>query len=276
MSRTGQHSTSTSLAYEMYGDGVPVVFLHGLTFDRTTWRPIIERLGGHVRSIAVDLPGHGDTGGVACTLREAAARVNSLLETIGVDAPVVVGHSMSAGIASIYAAQYPVCGLVNVDGGIDIRPLAEVLQRLESVLRSDPFPAAFEPFQQSMGFDRVPEPDRSRALASQSIRRDVILGYWEELMRSDASELQSAIEAELAAIDAPCLGVFGHRLSSTERRHLREHLPQMQVEAWREGGHLVHLAEPDRFTARLRTFIDQITTAPGTSASTTSSAAPRT
>lgn len=42
-------------AYETHGVEVPVGFLHGLTFDRRTWRPIIERLGGSVRSIAIDL-----------------------------------------------------------------------------------------------------------------------------------------------------------------------------------------------------------------------------
>ena len=63
MLETIHRTASGGLAYEMHGDGIPVVFLHGLTFDRTTWRPIIERLGDGVRSIAVDLPGHGDTAG---------------------------------------------------------------------------------------------------------------------------------------------------------------------------------------------------------------------
>src|SRR5450759_4696337 len=83
-----------SLAYETHGEGVPVVFLHGLTFDRRTWRPIIERLGGGVRSIALDLPGHGETGGPGCRLEEAAARINATLRGIDVDAPIIVGHSM--------------------------------------------------------------------------------------------------------------------------------------------------------------------------------------
>ena len=47
----------TSLAYDDEGAGTPVVFLHGLTFDRRTWWPIIERLGGCVPSLAIDLPG---------------------------------------------------------------------------------------------------------------------------------------------------------------------------------------------------------------------------
>ena len=41
-------SRAVSLAYERSGQGIPVVFLHGLTFDRRTWRPIVDRLGDRV------------------------------------------------------------------------------------------------------------------------------------------------------------------------------------------------------------------------------------
>ncbi len=52
-----------SLAYDDHGEGIPVVvLLHGLTFDRDTWRPVSEQLGAGVRSIAFDLPGHGECG----------------------------------------------------------------------------------------------------------------------------------------------------------------------------------------------------------------------
>jgi pimeloyl-ACP methyl ester carboxylesterase len=256
MLETIDRTASGGLAYEQHGDGMPVVFLHGLTFDRTTWRPIIERLGDGVRSIAVDLPGHGDTAGEPCTMREAAARVKSALESLGIDEPVIVGHSISSGIASIYAASYPVRGLVTVEGTVHIRPMAELIRRLEPVLRSDRFADAFAPFQQSMGFEHVPEPLRTRELESQDIRQEIVLGYWEQLFRQDPSELQQEIEATMASIEAPCLSVFGHQLSAGDRSHLREHVSTVQIEEWPDRGHLVHLAEADRFAARLRSFID--------------------
>ncbi len=254
---TIQRSTSDGLAYEKQGDGVPVVFLHGLTFDRTTWRPIIERLGEDVCSIAFDLPGHGETGGAPCTLREATARVNAALESIGIDESLIVGHSISSGIASIYAASYPVRGLVNVEGTVDIRQIAGLVQRLEPVLASERFAAAFEPFQQSMGFERVPEPLRTQVLESQDIRQAVVLGYWQQLLRTDPSDLQAEIELEMARIAAPCLNVFGRTLSDHERNYLHDHVSHMSIEEWPDRGHHVHLAEADRFAARLRSFIDQ-------------------
>ena len=123
--------SATSLAYDDEGAGTPVVFLHGLTFDRRTWRPIIERLDGSVRSIAIDLPAHGESGGAPAPLDEVAAQVHELLGSLAVDRPVVVGHSMSGGLASFYAATYPSRGLVVVDNGPDIRPFAQLVQRLE-------------------------------------------------------------------------------------------------------------------------------------------------
>ena len=248
-------TTRGGLAYEEHGDGMPVVFLHGLTFDRTTWRPIIQRLGAGVRSIAFDLPGHGETGGEPCTVREAAARVKSALDSLGIREPVIVGHSISSGIASIYAASYPVRGLVNVEGTTDIQPMAELVRRLEPVLRSDRFADAFAPFQQSMGFEHVPEPLRTRELKSQDIRQDVVLGYWEQLFRENPRELQREIDAGMASIEAPCLSVFGHHLSAAERTHLQKQVRAVQIEEWPDRGHLVHLAAADRFAARLRSFI---------------------
>jgi pimeloyl-ACP methyl ester carboxylesterase len=88
----------TSLAYERHGSGTPVVFLHGLTFDRRNWDPIIDRLGDDVCSIAIDLPAHGESPGRPCDLADVAAQVHELVARLGVDRPVVVGHSISGGV----------------------------------------------------------------------------------------------------------------------------------------------------------------------------------
>jgi pimeloyl-ACP methyl ester carboxylesterase len=67
------------LAYDIQGTGTPVVFLHGLTSGRRTWRPIIERLDGAFTSIAIDLPALGDSGGEPASLKAFAERIHRLL-----------------------------------------------------------------------------------------------------------------------------------------------------------------------------------------------------
>jgi pimeloyl-ACP methyl ester carboxylesterase len=244
----------TRLAYERHGAGVPIVFLHGLTFNRRSWRPIVERLGDGVDSIAIDLPGHGESAGPPCPLDELAGRIHGLVESLDVERPIVVGHSMSGGLAMIYAAAYPVRGVVDVDSPALLRPFAQLVRSLEPALRGPGFAQAFEPFDQSMGVGLVPAP--LRQYAAQEIRQDVVLGYWDELMRSDPDELQARVDEVGRGIDAPALAVFGRALSDEERDHMLGLLPDGQIEEWEGAGHCVHLSRADRFAARLGAFVD--------------------
>jgi pimeloyl-ACP methyl ester carboxylesterase len=245
---------TTGLAYDLQGTGPPLVFIHGLTFDRTSWQPITGRLADGYRCIAIDLPGHGDSDGQPRSLDEIAAALHHLLDGLGIEPPVVVGHSMGAALASVYAASYPVRGVVDVDQPLYVRPFAELAGSLAPALRGGDFHAAFEPFRQSMGVDRLPEPQRSRITARQRIRQDLVLGYWDEMLATTPEQLQARIDSALAAIKAPMLAVFGHALGDQERQHLRCVLPSAEVEEWPGHGHLVHLEEPDRFARRLATF----------------------
>src|SRR4051812_6732758 len=116
MSTTPQQAL---LAFERRGTGVPVVLIPGLTFDRRSWGPTVDRLAG-LCTIAIDLPAHGASPGPPRDLEEVVAQVHRLLERLELAEPIVVGHSMSGGVAMIYAARYPVRGVVNVDSPVDL------------------------------------------------------------------------------------------------------------------------------------------------------------
>jgi pimeloyl-ACP methyl ester carboxylesterase len=252
--------SAASLAYDDAGAGTPVVFLHGLTFDRRSWRPIIERLHGSVESIAIDLPAHGESGGAPAPLDEVAAQVHDLVSSLAVDRPVIVGHSMSGGVAAFYAAAYPSRGVVTIDNGPDIRPIAQLAQRLEPVLRGPGFTAAWRTFEDSLGLERVPESVRSLVLETHEVNQAVVVGYWETLLRTDPDELQAFIDTHLRQLDVPCLAVFGRPITDSERERFGW-LQDVQLEEWVGDGHFVHLVDPDRFAARLIQFIDHCTAA---------------
>src|ERR1700730_5259213 len=110
-----------------------------MTFSRSTWDPIVERLAGDFRCIAVDLPGHGHTVAAPAPMAEVAAAVHALLEQLDVARPVIVGHSAAAHVALAYAASFPVSGVVDVDSSIDVRPFAGLVHRLAPELRGDRF-----------------------------------------------------------------------------------------------------------------------------------------
>ena len=118
--------------------------------------------------------------------------------------------------------------------------------------------SAFERFQESMAIDRVPEPLRSLVYESQRIEQDVVVGYWDEVLRSDAEELQARIDAGIASTDVPVLAVLGRVLPDTSGHGLAR-VRDLELEEWPGLGHFPHLVQPDRFAARLRAFIDRVT-----------------
>ena len=250
---------ATKLAYDDEGAGTPVVLLHGLTFDRRTWRPISERLDSScARSIAVDLPAHGESGGAPAPLDEVTAQLHELLGSLAVDRPIVVGHSMSGGLAAFYATTYPTCGLVVIDNGPDIRPYAQLVQRLEPALRGSGFADAWRTFEDSLGFERIPEPTRSLVLDTHEVDQDVVIGYLETTLRTDPDELQAFIDLQIRKLVVPYLAVFGRPITDRERERFKW-LPDAQLEEWAGDGHFVHLVDPDRFATRLRQFVEHCT-----------------
>jgi pimeloyl-ACP methyl ester carboxylesterase len=235
-----------SLAYDTYGSGTPIVLLHGLTFDRTSWRPIIERLGDDVHTIAVDLPAHGESAGPPAYVDVVAGQVHELVEQLSSEAPVVVGHSISGGVAMTYAATYPTRGAVIVDSPIDLRPM---IRGMQQAVQAPSFEHAFEPFQRSMRLDLVP------GGVPQEIREDVVLGYWAELLHADPEMFQRRIETIARRITVPGLALFGDALTSEQRAYYEAFAPTVEIESWPGHGHMLHLVDPDRFTDRLRSFV---------------------
>lgn len=43
------------------GDGPPLLLIHGLGSARSIWRTVLDRLAGEFTTVAVDLPGHGES-----------------------------------------------------------------------------------------------------------------------------------------------------------------------------------------------------------------------
>jgi len=86
-----------------------IVFVHGAMHDHSVWTLLARWFAHHGRAVlAPDLPGHGQSGGAPLESVEAIADwVVALLDAAGVDAAVLVGHSMGSLIALETAARAP-------------------------------------------------------------------------------------------------------------------------------------------------------------------------
>jgi pimeloyl-ACP methyl ester carboxylesterase len=266
MTSSAPRPTVPPLAYDdTGGDGPGIVFVHGLTFSRATWDPVVELVGDRARCVRVDLPAHGDSPGPPRRLDEVADAVRDTAAAAGLDRPVVVGHSMGALVAMLYGVRHPVAGVVNVDQTLETRQFGELVRRLAPQLRGDGFAAAFEPFRRSIGVDDLPEPLRARVAATQRIDQATVLGYWDQVMTSDPDEMDALTDRMAGELRAPYLAVLAHAMSDDERARLRRLVPQAEVEEWPGGGHVAHLAQADRFAELLLGFAARCVA--GTSAS---------
>ena len=246
--------TDELLAYSDTGKGRTLLFIHGMTFSRQTWDPIVDRLSDRFRCLAVDLPGHGASGGSGANPRAVGVRIQATVAASGADAPVVVGHSAGALMATGYASMYPTRGVVNVDQSTLVAPFAGFVQHLAPALRGADFVSAFAPFRSSIGVDRLPEPERTRVAATQHIEQDLVLDYWTGPLTTPPLVLQQEIDAMLDAVTVPYLWIAGETISPDDRQQLLSHLPTAEIEEWPGHGHMVHLDEPDRFAERLAQF----------------------
>jgi len=75
-----------------------VVFVHGAANDHSVWALQSRYVAHHGRNVlAVDLPGHGRSGGAALPSVEAIADwLAALLDAVAVDAAALVGHSLGS------------------------------------------------------------------------------------------------------------------------------------------------------------------------------------
>jgi pimeloyl-ACP methyl ester carboxylesterase len=110
------------LAYREYaGDGGAVVLLHGVASNARIWGPVAPLLVPRFRVVAVDQRGHGqsDKPPSGYDFATVTRDVRNFVEALGLERPVVVGHSWGGNVALEYAASHPeqVAGLVLVDGG---------------------------------------------------------------------------------------------------------------------------------------------------------------
>ena len=76
-------------------DGVPVVFLHGIGGGARGFLPQLDGLRGARRAIAWDMPGHGGSAPLELvSVDSLTAALAGFLRELGLDRPVLVGHSL--------------------------------------------------------------------------------------------------------------------------------------------------------------------------------------
>lgn len=95
-----------NIHYEIYGQGKPILLLHGWGTDSSLFQPIATPLSAHFRVITLDLPGFGGSSKPPTdwSLSDYSDCILKFINYLKLEKPVIAGHSFGGKIAIFFAA----------------------------------------------------------------------------------------------------------------------------------------------------------------------------
>jgi pimeloyl-ACP methyl ester carboxylesterase len=247
-----------ALFYEETGEGEPPILLvHGWCCDHTYLAPQFEHFArrGH-RVVTVDLRGHGrsDQTHQDYTIGLFADDLAWICHRIGVQKPVVVGHSMGGIVAFDFAARYPVTlsAVVMLDAAVVLPSAARAaIPSFLEQLRGPDYREAMRQYAANSLF--IPTDDGERkSLILQSMSstpQHVIVSAFEGLRDYDPTEATGGLAVPALYIAAD----EAQPRSDMSRFH--ELAPQILYGKTVGSGHFCQLEVPEQINPMIERFL---------------------
>lgn len=263
-------SHSCTIHYKDEGKGAPaLVFLHGWCDSSDIWRETIAEFSEEHRCIAPDMRGHGQSsfaGDHAYFPEALSSDVVALWQSLGLDQPIVVGHSFGGFLAAEIARRYPdfARAVVIVDQPLDLAGLHAQLAQREDVVRSQEHHLGFrEQFLRGLISPLMPA-DRAEDVIEQAMSTpiEIAQAFWAVLFEATTDELHERGDADMAALATlPAMSIHGQEPEGYYDE-LRRAAPGIDIRTL-DCGHWVHLERAEEFNAALREFIARVVRSEG-------------
>jgi pimeloyl-ACP methyl ester carboxylesterase len=235
--------------------GTPVVIVHSLAGNTTQWTPQLEHLRRTRRAIAFDLRGHGQSDPAPnedYSLAAIASDLAALVDSLGLEKFILLGHSYGGGVIATYAGMHPerVAALLFIDAIGDTRNAPrEQIEAFMSAMRSEAYSEMVE------GHWR-----RILVHADSVVTNAVLLS----LRRTPKAAIVSALENIFKYDPATTLQNYHGRVHAIvsglpdDPSALHHHIPQMTHVMMPNTSHWLQMDQPEQFNRLVDEFLNRV------------------
>jgi len=252
------------LAYRKYGEGQPLLILHGLFGQSDNWNTLAKRFGEQGFEVyTIDQRNHGlSPHSPVFTYEAMADDIQEFIETYNLKDPILLGHSMGGKTAMFYALKY--------DGVLD------------KLIVADMSPRAYEPHHKAVlealnavDFSKINTRKEAEAILNEYISdfgtKQFLLKniYWEDntegkmnwrfdlaTITKSYTEILAAVPDEMSDVNTLFLrGEKSHYITEVDVPEIKNRFPNYTLQTIANAGHWVHAEQPESFFKDVISFI---------------------
>ncbi len=242
------------IAYEVSGQGSPLILMHGWGCDHTTVASVAATASATHTVYSLDLPGFGQSTEPRepWTPERYATMLRKFVDRLGIKRPSLAGHSYGGRVAIVYSSQHPdeVDKLILIDAA-GVKPR----RSLSYYIKVYSFKAWKRILRLTLGKKRAEERiERERARRGSADYRAA-----SPVMRATMSlSVNDDLRRFMPSIKAPTLLMWGENDTATPLRDAREMerlIPDTGLVVFPGAGHYSFLDSPGHFAAVLSSFL---------------------
>jgi 3-oxoadipate enol-lactonase len=247
-----------TLHYVSYGEGPPVVFLHGLGGSSNVWHGVMQAMKQHHHCVAVDLRGHGRSQGRGKFSIEGWAKdLQKLIRHLELPAVTLVGHSAGTLIAQYLAQTSPeTCDQLVLVGGISYfqPPTADAYRERADLVEAE----GLDPLVDAWLEGAVSPQSHANASGMVGLLRELFLRNEPAAYAKACRALATAPKVRRDEIGQPTLIVTGAHDRSTPlamAEELKASIPVSRVKVLPDVGHWSPLESPGTVASTILEFL---------------------
>lgn len=252
------------LHYNIHGEGIPVIILHGLFGSSRNWQTAAKTLSEDYQVITPDLRNHGQSfHAQSMTYTEMAEDILELIKTNSLDNVCLIGHSMGGKVAMVTALEYP--DRINHLAVLDIAPVSYEHRygKIFSTL-------------QNLPLDRIKNRNEAEQMLNEQFEDLFLVRFLlQNLSRTDngfewrinLTAIQENIEhissfpepGDKSMFEKPALflgGEYSQFIQPVHKEPVSRYFPKAEIEYIKNAGHMLHIEKPEVVVERIRQFIN--------------------